>query len=407
MKHLCVFAIVAALVAGCGKADKADDEPKPAKPPATTTETKPRFQLALSTATVALVKGFQNDSIKAQLFFPKGHEASLIVRDYVTRLAKSAGVKIAITEHSMTRQRKLARALGVRKDGTLVMSRGDVHRKIWLGLDTSKPRFEKRDALDRSVGQMLRDAKPRGTIYVVYGLDSRRPTTKPQQGVATFKRIVTAIGFKLAPLGSLKPKVPDDAAFVALLGIEKPVPAALSGALRSYVDRGGRLLIATYGGRASSAAGILDHMDLTYDPGLLLDPKHNANTKPANPALLMTSQLAKHPVWRHLKFRDRQMLFPVTGSFRRSSVRKQVKREFTHETIAHTESTAFRDKNANGKRDGAEKTGRYALAVAVTGPKGMRALVLGSAVMFTDGVAARLRHLQLFFDAAARWLDSR
>ena len=400
MKHISVLAIAVLCTFACSKSDKTDKTDKEHSPGPTA---GPTVKLALSKQTVALVKKVGGDKLSARLFFPKDSAAKRALRDYFARLANQSGHKIAVAAHDAKVEPRIARSLRVRKNGTVIMYRGDVRRTMFVGTDTKAVPY-RGDWFDKTLRGMLVDAKPRGRLYVVDGLDTRDVTARKQLGYRTFKRIADAIGFKLRALPRAMDKIPADAAMVALIGPEKKIPQPLQTALRRYITRGGRLLLATYGGRMTTAETLLDDMDLAYHQDIVIDPKHMAKTNPPTPALLRTSKLAKHPVWKHLKGRDRQMIFPHTGALRRSTKRPTIRREFEHRTIAHSEATAFADTNKNGKRDAGEKLGEYPLVVAVSGPNGFRAIVLGSSALFTDAIAAKLKHVQYFFDGAIRWL---
>ncbi|XXF79595.1 Gldg family protein [Myxococcaceae bacterium GXIMD 01537] len=201
-------------------------------------------------ATRKLVQGI-NEPLQVTLFFPPANGVGEAVQQYFRDLGRDAPhLQVERLDHAVEVAR--ARALGVGANGTLVLARGEMREPLTLGTDLERAR----GLLLRLDAEVLRRlmtvARPRRVVYFTTGHGERgdgRPVEGEAErpGISALKELLRARNVDVRTLGlaeGLGTEVPRDASVVVAVGPTREFLPEEVGALREYVERGGRLWLA-------------------------------------------------------------------------------------------------------------------------------------------------------------------
>lgn len=228
------------------------------------------------TATHALVEALE-DPVVVRIFMPPSSEVAQELRTYFAELE---GPKISVEILDQASDPVLAKALGIRNNGTVAMTQGDIsvllenatlspeqkaekdeqeeqddrpqpitkRLSVNPDLDKAKRTLKK---LDAEVGKMLIElGQGERVAYFTTGHGELNWSAGKEMLDASIRGLrgrMLELGFKVKTLGlseGLGETVPEDASLVLVLGPRKPFFQPEVDALAAYLDRGGSLLLA-------------------------------------------------------------------------------------------------------------------------------------------------------------------
>jgi hypothetical protein len=390
-------------------------------------------------STKAIVKA-SPEPITVMLFFPKANQVGDQVRDYFQALASATG-KIKIETGDRAKDPALATKYKVTKDGTIVAIRGtgEAEKFQSMDLDTDFEKARKGAGklrnLDREVNSlMMKLSREKRKAYLMTGHgeindpDSIPPELKdrvPNRSTTKLKGALTELNYETKELGlmDLAKDVPDDASVVVMLAPTLALQLIEWEALKRYVDKGGRLLIAL-DPKAERSLGLLEPvLGLRFNPGDLTDDKafYPQRGTPADRRFALTNQFSSHASTTTLsRSVDKGLVLIDSGAL--EEVPFAPGTSPTRTMTVRSMDSSWLDFNNNFTFDaGSEKRQRWNIGAAIEGPKlkdgdgkdkdGFRALVFADADLFADvvvpGGMGRAQVIMvagpLFYDAI-RWL---
>jgi hypothetical protein len=190
------------------------------------------------------------EPVTVYAFFPPVNEARAEVAGYLHSLA--SGLKtLQVKLEDRFLVPKLARELGARQDGVIVLQRDKVKERLIIGIELKEARPKLR-TLDRDFQQrLLKFVRSQRVAYLTTGHgelnDRPRQAGVPFEPAKGVKEIVRLLNYRMKDLGmaqGLAREVPDDADLVMILGPSEPFTTAEIDSLGRYAQQGGRLLIA-------------------------------------------------------------------------------------------------------------------------------------------------------------------
>lgn len=181
------------------------------------------------------------------------------------------------------KERLTAEKLGVTEYGAVVIQRGagrvdlkdrDLFRRVGKG-DDRRLEFLGEAAINRGFSQLLSDT--RKVVYALVGHGELDPDSHEPEGLADLAAALDQEHYDLKRLdlmrdrdaGGNPPRVPDDAAAVAVLRPRVPLTALEDDLLLAYLATGGAVLMAVEPG--SPAPGLMGRLGVVVPEGIVLD----------------------------------------------------------------------------------------------------------------------------------------
>jgi ABC-type uncharacterized transport system involved in gliding motility auxiliary subunit len=185
----------------------------------------------LSSQTEKILDGLTTP-VTVTAFFPEGTEGREQIKGLLGQYADRApGLKVSFVDPD--RSPELARQLGVRDYGTTVFASGD---------QTFRTTQATEEALTNALVRVTRKGKK--TVYFLSGHQEHSPEDTQRIGYSTAKKALEEQGFAARELLLLKEAaVPADCAVLVVAGPAKPLLEQELAALKTYLDRGGRVLL--------------------------------------------------------------------------------------------------------------------------------------------------------------------
>jgi hypothetical protein len=188
--------------------------------------------------------------LDVHLFFPPANEVREQVTEYLTDLAhESPNLKLSIWDQAL--DPKKAKELGVSGNGTVVLARGGRRELMAIGLELDKSRGQLRSFDQDFQKRLLGLAKARRTIYFTTGhgeRSSEKATPTDQRWtIGVLREMYGKQNYEVRNLGvaeGLASAVPADAAAVVVPGPTQAFLPEEIAALKTYLDQGGRALLA-------------------------------------------------------------------------------------------------------------------------------------------------------------------
>jgi hypothetical protein len=191
------------------------------------------------------------EPVRIVAFFPDVNEVRVEVARYLSEL--SAGlpnVKVQVTDRLLVP--KLARDLYATQDGSIVIEKGTSKERLTLATEMKDARKQLK-TLDKDFQEkLLKVARSRRTAYVTVGHGELTDTPKgraAEEGRTSeiIRTLLQKQNYTVRDLGlaqGLGREVPEDAGIVLVLGPSEPFAAEEIASLKSYVERGGHLMLA-------------------------------------------------------------------------------------------------------------------------------------------------------------------
>ena len=369
-------------------------------------------------------------TIEAALFFPEVNPVKDELRTYLDELARATG-KVTVIEYDRFADPEAAADFGARGDGSLFLRVNGRSERIGLAtqLDSARARLR---VLDRYVQQaLLQLNRDRRFVYLTKGhgefndpltaaapaddqppsLRQRPPpglTDTPVPPLSALREILDFLNYEVRDIGigeGLGDRIPDDAAMLMILGPERPFLDAELNAVRSYLERGGSLLLAMETGSDFPVEALGDLLGVEHNPAMTIDDRAYFPGNPPSVSdrrFIITNGFSTHPAVTTGSRSGSEMLMVGPGSF--EPVADPAGLRVT--PVIRSLPSSYRDLNGNYRFDeDPEAQDRYVLAMAVERDSlPMRALLYGDAELFSDAILSRLRINSLVIADGVRWL---
>lgn len=315
-----------------------------------------------------------SEPLRAVLFFPSSSEVTQEIRTFFDKL-ESNNLSIEYVDHAL--EPELAKELKVRENGTIALVRGEGEDqqvetiKIGADFDAAKRNLKK---LDEKVKEALvKVTRGKKTAYVTVGHGEMywKAGEPKDRMVDQFKKGLGSLQYKVKELGvasGLGQEVPDDAAFVAVLGPTEPFLAEEIASLDAYLRRGGSLLL-TLNPDSPDVSALLGPLGLVYHNEVLASDQNIAvvTRRKMDRMNIATNKFSTHPSVTTLSRNSKTLpaLMPLSGYLTEGQAPEGVKVTFTVRSLPD----AWNDLNKNLDFDPPEeKREGYAVVAAVSGP---------------------------------------
>jgi hypothetical protein len=381
------------------------------------------------------------DKVTITAFFPEVNEVRREVASYLAELTKrNPALQVRLVDRYL--EPRLASDLNVTRDGVLVLARDGNKQTVTIGTELNKVRGTLRK-LDEEVHgklmKLLRDKKV-GYLTTGHGELNDKSTKVEGRSAEVFRQVVEQGNLRLQDLGlaeGLARDVPEDADVLIVLGPSVPFAPEELAAIRRYVQRGGKLLLALdsdvpveqVAGPGSDRrwlAELAGIVGVTFTPTTLADVEHYVvrHGNVSDRMILPTNRFSSHASVTTLSRNPARGVVVLGASYLSKDSSSDAKAEVAMRSMTST----FEDKNSNFERDEGEDFQEYTLAMAVTrsveaaptgplreeeGGKGdaadknsneMRAFVVADADALSDLLMPRVPGNPLLAFDAIRWL---
>ncbi|HEX7926823.1 MAG TPA: Gldg family protein, partial [bacterium] len=323
--------------------------------------------------------------VQVGLFFPDGDEVGQLAAAYFKALLTSQPGNFTVNQYDADLNPQQAQDFKARGNGAVILKRDEQMKPIQLGnsLERARGQLKKFDGdILAAVNDLSRER--RQAYYTVgHGERNERNRDNPESdsGVSTLETQLRGRGYLLKPLGlaqGLGSTVPDDAALVLIAGPTEPFSKAEGQALKTYLDRGGKVLLFLDPLPASRAAKratdglvtLLESYGVKYDNVIEANDRIFARRTftPADFALLVTTAYGAHPVSATVRKAPDQfpLLFLTAGGLSKGKEPEGMQVREVVKTMPGT----WGDRNENFRFDGPPEVRADAvLAMAVSAPQ--------------------------------------
>jgi len=378
--------------------------------------------IAPSGMTMEMARNLDED-VTITLFFPPANDVLDLIEPYFEDLG-AASTHLTVQRLDRDMHPAQAKEMRARKNGVVILTKGDDHEQVRLDVDAKKAR-SKLKKLDDNVQQKLsKVSREQRVAYIVTGHGERSVSPKAEDpggmgsGVKGVKEILKQLNYKVKKLGlkdGLAEDVPDDATVVLVLGPRTPMLDEELSSLIRYVQTGGSLMLMVDPDTEDEdleLGPLLEVLGVDVNLTMLVNESKHVALRGGGlvaRAFLNTNRFTAHDSTKLLsKLSTRgDMVFPQTGSLGIRSGPDESDVTFTVRSLAGT----FRDENDNRTFDkGSEKKEVFNLVAAVELPKAEgadlagRAVVTADADIVTDMLFARLQMNQNWFAESIFWL---
>jgi hypothetical protein len=189
------------------------------------------------------------DPIRVIAFFPDVNDVRNEVARYLSELSEGIPkLKVEIKDRLLLP--KLARELRATQDGIIVLMKENTNERLTIGTDMKEAR-KKLKTLDQDFQEkLLKIVRSRRTAYLTVGhgeINEARGSGAEGRSAETVRELLQKQNYLVRDLGlaqGLGREVPDDASVVIVLGPSEPFATEEIATLKSYLNRGGHLLLA-------------------------------------------------------------------------------------------------------------------------------------------------------------------
>jgi hypothetical protein len=322
------------------------------------------------------------------------------------------------------KERLTAEKLGVTEYGAVVVQRGDqrvdlqdrdLFRRVGKGADRSLE-FLGEATLNRAFSQLMSDT--RRVVYGLVGHGELDPESRDPDGLSDLAKALDQENYDFKRLDLVRdrddrdrdvaPRVPDDAAAVAILRPRTPIPALEEDLLLAYLATGGSLIVAVEPGLPMP--GLLARFGVAVPDGIVLD-KLLLFPYPDRPV----PRYKSHPITKDLadqslvtvvsRVAPIQASVPPREGVRASTLMETSRDGWIERGGALVSGTAVYEPDIDG-----QGPATMAIALDVTQDSGLvkrgaaRAVVLGDADLLTNSMLAEGPGNVSFAVNCFRWL---
>ncbi|MFZ5475370.1 MAG: GldG family protein [Myxococcota bacterium] len=242
-------------------------------------DTRNKLRLLDDAGEPVVITAFTAQRGKKEAYFKDRELEDLVTEiDYASPIVESRFV-------DFDKERLTAEKLGVTDYGTVVIQRGDqrvdladrdLFRRVGKG-DDRKLEFLGEAAVNRAFSQLMSDT--RRVVYALVGHGELDPESRDPDGISDLAKALDQENYDLKRLDLVRdrddrdkdvaPRVPDDAAAVAILRPRTAIPALEEDLLLAYLATGGSLILAVEPGMP--VPGLFGRFGVAVPDGQVLD----------------------------------------------------------------------------------------------------------------------------------------
>lgn len=282
----------------------------------------PNQRYSLSPQTKKMLKGLDRD-INIYVF---DREQSFRDRRDLLGNYSAASHHLTVQYVDPDRQPSLARQLGVRTFGTIMVAAGDRH-------------FEAQSPTEEAVtNALIRILKGQKSIYFVQGHGERDLESAERSGYDHVKKQIENGNYQVKTLVLLqKMEIPPDCALLVVAGPHTDYLAQEVETLKKYVQAGGRMLVMIDPTtELPELTKLFENWNVTVHNDLVIDLNPVAQVFGTEPTMPLIMKYGSSPIVQPLA--RMATLFPVTRSF---AVGKDTKTSATVESLCNTSQESF------------------------------------------------------------------
>lgn len=254
-----------------------------------------------SEATVRMVERL-DEPIEVVLFYPQSNEVLERVRPYFEELQRHTdNVQLRVVDHVLAP--RLTKEHRVRRNGTVLITRGEQGESFPVGLELEKARSRLK-RLDKNFQVRFSTvSQPPMILYTTVGHGeriTRHLDEAGRGGIYKLTQLVRRFGLRHRNLGlaqGLASHVPEDAAVVAVVGPTQTfLPEEVESLVR-YARGGGRLLLTLEPGEPAGLEPLLEELGLELGEGTLTHEQlyRLLTDTTADRAAIISNRYSSHP----------------------------------------------------------------------------------------------------------------
>jgi ABC-type uncharacterized transport system involved in gliding motility auxiliary subunit len=244
---------------------------------------------SLSTVTVNLLKQVDKP-LTMTAFLPEGAGERVAVRDLL-KLYEYANPKISFSMVDPVRDPLKAKEAGFRFNGNILLTYNGRHQMADRPTETN---------ITNVLRRILQPVTKK--IYFLTGHGERNLASSAKNGLLTAEKALKNEGYVVATLNLVtQPQVPQDAAVVVVAGPTKPLLSSEADALKTYLNRDGRLLVLLDPFQDGGLAGLLAGYGITLNNGLILDVNQVSQSLRLSPIMPLAIQYGPTRITRDFK----------------------------------------------------------------------------------------------------------
>jgi hypothetical protein len=352
--------------------------------------------------------------IRVGVFNSRNSEVLPLVREYLESLA---GNNLKIEYYDKDFNPVQAEEFRVAKNGQIVLMDGEKRQRFEVGDRMEEARRNLR-ALDASFQKsLLQLTSDPGIIYFTstHG-EMLWESGSPLRTMAIFENILRSQNFRSRRLTALFQEVPPETKVLGIIGPTSGFSSQEIEALKRYIEKGGRILLALDIDQTDLVNGVsnagdelpkfLDAIGLHYVTNPLAHDERFVpiSRQKSDHYVLTSNNYAQHPATATLKTNSDR--FPMI-SFRAGSfeIGSQTA-DWTFTPLVSSITGSFIDRNGNMEADPDEKRGNYPMVVAGESKSKGKIVVFGDASALADGLMKYQANQIVGLDAV-RWLSDR
>jgi len=327
----------------------------------------------LSPQTLKVVRSI-NKEVNVVAFYDVNSQEFVRVRDLLKRY-EAANPKIKTRVVDPRIEPALARQYEVTGTGITVFEADGKRERVSFG---SEKEFT------GALIKVTRDKKP--TVYFLQGHGEHTYDSFADEGYGMLKSGLERLNYQVKELKLLTEKtVPKDCDVLVIAGAQRDLFPQEKQAIKSYLDKGGRLLLMLEPDPAPSFSDWLDEWGLEAKSGIVVEP---ANNILGDAAAIFAFGFRFHDVTRPFQKAQREAVLFITA--RPLKRRTETPSGVILTELIETSASSWREEKFQGvvKKDPNEESGPFILAAAVeksvTDKKKMRAIVLADSDFATN-----------------------
>ena len=306
----------------------------------------------LAPETVALVEGLGTDIVLKQMGRPRDAVARGLLDAFAAR-----SPRLRLEAVDIDAAPAEARRYGVTRAGSIVVEAGPRVRRV----DTVTEA-----ALATAILQVSSGSEP--AVCFATGEGEHGLADTGPQGLSGLAAVLTASNFRILPVTLIADDIPPACSALLVAGLPNGLPAGPLARVERYLVSGGRLLLAVDPPVDPGVAAFLARFGITTGHGLIIETSGAGRAVGAGPENPLSFAYHDHPITRG--FGERII-------FGRAVPLGVAPTEIGNpRPLASTADTAFERvdlaSQATGFREGRDRRGPFALAVASSIPRGAR-----------------------------------
>lgn len=307
-------------------------------------------QHTLSPQTLKVVKAIDKE-VTVVAFYDVNSRDFLRVRDLLKRY-EAVNPKIKVRVVDPRAEPALARQYEVTGTGVTVFETDGRRERVSFGGEKE---------FTGALLKVTRDKKP--TVYFLQGHGEHDPNSFGDEGYGALKSGLERLNYQVRELKLLTEKtMPKDCDVLVIAGAQRELFPQEKQAIKSYLDKGGRLLLALEPDPAPSFNDWLEEWGLEAKSGIVVEP---ANNILGDAAAIFAFGFRFHDVTRPFqKARQEAVLFITARPLKRKT---DGTTSVTLTELIETSASSWREEKFQGvvKKDPNEESGPFILAAAV------------------------------------------